>query len=1110
MLRTTLAAALTTTLVLPGMLSLEPPDTDTASVTAAPTDLAALVNPFIGTQKDGNTFPGASTPFGMVQLSPDTLNSSGGGHYAGYNWDHSQIRGFSMLHPSGVGCGLGGNLPIMPTTGDVSSTRSADYASSFSHDSEAADPGYYRVTLDDYGITAELTATTRTGTQRYTFPETDRANVLINTGQALHQITNSTVTVIDDRTIETVMTGQGFCQATEPYTVYTVTTFDRDIESVSTWSGDTLTKDSRQTSGSGNRGVAVTFDATQDRTVEVTTALSWVDLDGARRNMAEEGTSDFDDAREHTYDTWNDWLEKIAVTGGEDEQQRTFYSSLYRALLSPNTGSDVDGRYTGWDQQIHATEDFTYYQTWSLWDTYRTQQQLLSLIAPAQMSDMARSILKVNEHSGWLPRWGYATVETNVMTGDPVTPFLVSAYHQGLLQGFEEEAYAALKHNADVVPPADHPANGRVGNPHYLEHGYVPYNPSAPKKPGDFDLDHGGSATLEYALADAMLATMAESLGHTEDAERYAARGQNYRSIFDPRTDNFRARDTSGMFIGDPDPARSTGFHEGTASQYLWHVQQDIPGLIELLDGAETTEARLDHFFRYDDLMEDLEHTVRELWVNDPYGYYGTDVYNPQNEPNIHAPYVYLWTGQPWKTTDIVHGALTLYTDAPNGVTGNDDMGTMSSWHVLSSIGVYPAVPGAEYWALTSPVFESVLVDLDPSYYTSDLSITAPGTSANNRYIQGVTLNGDDLERSYLTGDDLRAGADVVFAVGDAPSTWATSPDSAPPAIDSADVALNDLAAAVSPTRTIAQSSDQETELALTVDVVAAAPGTVAGTIEVQTDAPLSAGPLADWSINSGNLPMTQTIDIPVTLAANAEPGEYPVAVTVRSGEREVVQTATIAIGAHSPLTAYFNNTGIGDRGTGNANLDLKGWYLLRDALADAGIVQGRTYEVPGNSALTYALPLVPPGEPDNIAANGEKLDLAGTLTGATTFSFVGTGASGNQSGQATVRLDDGSSFTTPLGFTDWCADAPALGNIAIVRTSERGAKTGTDGARCGLFATAPVAIPEGREVIGIDLPVNRDIHVFAIASDAPEPEEPGEPGDTVVDDVAAVTFDDE
>ncbi|WP_256639820.1 GH92 family glycosyl hydrolase [Streptomyces murinus] len=737
--------------------------------------LTDLVNPFIGSQDEGNTFPGAAVPFGMVQFSPDT------GHNTGYDYTQSRIRGFSLVHLSGVGCRIGGDLPVLPTIGDVTQTDDAKYAAAFAHGDETASPGYYRVGLAS-GIRAELTASARTGVQRYTFPATTKANVLLNAAQSLHKASGSKVEILDDRTVRTEITGHGFCRDTGPYTVYTITRFSRPFTAYGTWDGATVTAGSR----AGRGGAYVRFDTTGDRTVEATTALSYVDAAGAAGNLRAEGGRSFDTVRRAARARWETRLAGVRVRGGTDTLRRTFYSSLYRSYLAPNVGGDADGRYFGWDRRVHRARGFTYYQNWSLWDTYRTQAQLLALLAPREARDMARSVVAIDEDGGWLPKWGYGPVETNVMSGDPVTPFLTTAYQMGLLKGFEERAYRALRKNADGVPPAANPGIGREANAEYIRDGFAPFDKDRPlAKMGDSDYHHGASVTLEYTLADAMLAQMARGLGHDADAARYAARSRDYRTIFDPSTGFFRARDASGAFTGSPDPALGTGFHEGTAWQYQWLVPQDLTGMVGLIGGKRAANDRLDSFFAYDRLLADPARTAREVWVHgDAYAYYNAAVYNPMNEPDLIAPYTYLATGQPWKTTDVVHAALTLFTDGPTGMTGNDDLGTMSAWNVLSSIGLFPIQPGYDTWGLSTPVFDRVDLALDRRYWPSGgLTVTAPGTSAADRYVQGVRADGSAHGRTYLTTRALRSLRSLAFTVGPRPSGWGTSAQAAPPVL---------------------------------------------------------------------------------------------------------------------------------------------------------------------------------------------------------------------------------------------------------------------------------------------------------------------------------------
>ena len=777
-------AGLTAAVLCAGLVGAPPPAAAAGHRTGGPPgggQLTRLVDPFVGTRNEGNTFPGAAVPFGMVQLSPDT------GHNTGYDWDDHRIRGFSAVHLSGVGCGLGGDLPAMPTTGDVTSTDNAKYASSYRHSAEKASPGSYKVALDDYkGTTAELTATRHTGQQRYTFPRTAKANVLLNTGQALHKVVRSSVRVLDDRTVAATVTGRGFCQDTRPYTVHTVTRFDRPFTSHGTWAGDAVHKGSGKSAGAGRRGAYLRFDTRHGgRQVGAVTALSYVDGKGAARNLAAEGGRSFDATRAAARRAWERRLEQVSVRGGSAERRRVLYSSLYRALLHPNIGQDVDGRYTGWDKRIHRTKQHGYYQNWSLWDTYRTQAQLLALLAPHESRDMALSLLRVNEQGGWLPKWGYGTVETNIMTGDPATPFLTNAYRQGLLKGHEEEAYRALKKNADKVPPAASQYVGRMANRPYIRDGYVPYVADGAKhKPGDSDYQNGASATLEYALADGALAGMARKLGHPRDAARYAKRSRNYRKVFDRRTGFFRARDREGGFTGPSDPAKSKGFHEGTAWQYNWLVPQDRSGMMALIGGEKATERRLDSFFAYERLRRDPEKTARTVWVNGPYDYDNADKYNPQNEPDLIAPYTYLSTRTPWKTTDVVHAALTLFTDGPDGVTGNDDLGTMSSWMVLSSMGVFPVFPGTDTWGLSTPAFDRVDLRLDRRYYPrGHFTVTADGTNDTKRYVRSASLGGRKLDRTWISTRDIRRAGSLSFSVGAKPSRWGTGPGDGPPGV---------------------------------------------------------------------------------------------------------------------------------------------------------------------------------------------------------------------------------------------------------------------------------------------------------------------------------------
>ncbi|SLN00674.1 Alpha-1,2-mannosidase [Corynebacterium xerosis] len=1006
--------------------------------TAAPTDEASpadsvdLVNPFIGSQAEGNTFPGASLPFGMVQLSPDT------GHYAGYRYTDDRIRGFSMTHVSGVGCGLGGDLPMTPMTGRPDSTDYGQYAQPFRHETESASPGSYQVTLDDPdgAVTAELTATTRTGQQRLTYEGSEESGLMLNAGQALHGMRSSKVEVLDDRTIRTTVEGSGFCQETEPYTLHFLTTFDRDIETVDLFDGDEFTAASTDgsavTEGEARQGAWIGFDTTQDQDVEVTTSLSWVDADGAAGNLAEEGGRSFDEVRDAARSIWQERLDAIMVEGGSEEQRRTFYSSLYRSLLGPHRGDDVDGRYLGWDDDVHTADGHGYYQTSSLWDTYRTQIQLLALIAPQEARDQSISLILQGEQSGRLPRWGWGPVETNVMTGDPVTPQLVTSQQYGLLEGWEDRLWTQLVQNADTVPSTGHPANGRAGNDHYLEHGYVPAETGAECRPGDCDLDHAGSATMEYAVADAAMSVLAEDLGHEDDALRYAERSRSWESIINPDTGFPQPRDADGVFVGDPDPAFTKGFHEGTSWQYNWLVPQDVPGLIAKIGGTEATNERLDSFFAYDQLLADPEGTARDVWVNSAYDYYGTSRYNPQNEPDLHAPYLYLWTGQPWKSPDVVRAALTLFSDNPSGITGNDDVGTMSAWHVLSSLGIYPAIAGTDVLTIGSPIFDRAVIDLPEPFYDGDLVIEAPGTSQDARYVQQVELDGRTHRQSWLTAADLRDGADLDIGLGTEPSDWATRRGEQPPAPvpGRGERQQEDLGAALTTEAPLTVISGDETTIDATVSAVLTGRGEITADVALTSDDAVAVTPeQGELRVQGDGSPQRAELPVTLTVPADAPAGEHTVTATVTSRlgtvESELVvqvlDTGCEAAGSQCivPLEDALTLDGVATlEDTSAGDFDGKGWAFAGDELP-----------APGEALVDDVVMRIPSteGTDPNLAVGPFTVEV-GQLTQRLTL--LATARNGDTSDvPLTLTYADGSAEETTVSVGDWAGGSPKFDN---------------------------------------------------------------------------------
>jgi predicted alpha-1,2-mannosidase len=1053
---------------------------------AAPGDPTALVNPFIGTQNSGNTFPGASAPFGMVQVSPDT------GGQGGYDYLQNSIYGFSQTHLSGVGCGVAGELPMMPTTGAVDSVDVNTYRSPYSHADEESTPGYYRVGLSKYGIGAELTATERTGWQRYTFPATGQANVLFNTGKANQAVQNSEVHVVGDRTIEGRVDAGGFCAGKDRHTVYFSATFDRPFTSTGTWRGSTRTPGSRDAAGAGDNGAWVSFDATTDHDAVVKVGLSYTGLDGARKNLAQEtGDSyDFDQTRTALHDTWVRQLDSIRVGGGTADRQTAFYSALYHAQLHPNVAGDVDGKYAGFDKQVHTADGYTPYQNLSLWDTYRPQNQLLEMLEPQVARDVALSILAIGRDGGWLPRWALANSETNIMTGDPVVPFLVEAWSKGLLAGHEDEAYALMKKNATSTPPADSPYNGRSGVDFYNDRGYIPsgltLGTDCADKGGDNDCVHPASATLEYSAADAALALMAKGLGHTADAKTFADRGQWYRNLWDSSISQFRPRTKDGTWVSPYDPVEAgQQFHEGGAFQYQWLVPQDPAGLVGLMGGKAATQKRLDSFFAYDKLLTDPAGTARNDWISQPYDYYAKPTYNPNNEPDLLSPYMYLWAGAPAKAATVVRAAMTLFTTGPDGMTGNDDLGTMSAWYVFSSLGLYPTMSGANFLAVSSPQFDSATVQI--GQYGSQggtLNITAPGASDTKRYIQKVALNGKDVRQTSLNWSAVAHGGTLAHTLGDKPSSWGTGNGAEPPSVNQAagdsrrhvDTSLQP-AAAVVPTRDTAQN------VQLSLDVLTQSPD--ATLAFVTSSAPAGwkvktkpAWPIVNWS---GRLPVQQTIALTVTVPPGTAVGKYPVHVTVSDiGANKVTRDAVIEVRTAAVCAVTANGQCAVDlRGDVNhdgtatvaqpdqGNFDGSGWSYDADLLPAAGpVVWG---------GVTYSAPEATGTAANFVEARGQSVLVPEGKHA--TVNVVAASHNGPVSTAVTVHYADGTQADVPVTVGDWAGSG---GTVVLDMPHRIKAGSGVDGPSVRLFGQA-LAVDNAKQVSSVTLPNDPRVQFYAI-----------------------------
>lgn len=781
-----------------------------AQSSAVPGGLSAQVNTFIGSKDDGNTFPGASAPFGLVQVSPI------GTHYSGWRYDDEKIFGFGHSFISGAGCWeQGGQVAVLPVTGtigpggtfDTGDAKNFDYkkyGSRYTHEGEIGQAGYYKVRLIDHGgIDAEATALTRAAAERYTFPaKAGTGHVLVNVSQAnaKHRVIGSQVRVVGDRAVEGKLTTVSFCGG-RSYTTWFRMEFDRPFKDFGVWGqagGSKGARFSMESEHDPHNGAWLSFDLGTDRSVTAISAISHVDAEGARGNLRADGMRDgvllgFDDMRAQAQQAWERELASVRIEGGSDDDRTVFYTSLYHALLQPLTGSDADGRYRGYDEAIHVAKDWTYYEYFSLWDTYRSQNQLLALLRPERARDIGRSLLAIDEQGGWLPRWGYANFETNVMTGDPVTPFMADLWRLGALQGQEQQAWKALRKNAFELPPQASRFDGRAGNPSYMAEGFVAYDRTFAGKGMDGDPHQGGSATLEYALADCALSLMAEGTGHRKDAALLRKRSGNWRNLWDGTlqekelgfTGFPRPRMEGGEWFTPPtgqySPRSHYGFHEGTSWQYQWLVPQDVPSLAQAMGGRERMAQRLDAFFAYDALLRDPQ-SARGQWVAGPYAYYGQYRFNPNNEPTMHVPWLYTLIGQPWKTATVLRAAQTLFTNAPNGVTGNDDLGTMSAWYLFGAIGLYPGMPGSGQWLLGVPRFASIELDMGQG---RTLRIRAPGAQGDKlQYLQSASFDGEASSRVWLDWEQLRNGGELDLQLTGThdPQGWGTRAEDLPAA----------------------------------------------------------------------------------------------------------------------------------------------------------------------------------------------------------------------------------------------------------------------------------------------------------------------------------------
>lgn len=701
---------------------------------------AHWVNPFIGTDFTGNTYPGAQAPHGMVQLSPDN-GLPGWDRIAGYFYPDSTIAGFSHTHLSGTGAGDLYDISFLPVVLPyIEAEEPLGAHSKFTHKDESAHAGYYQVRFTDYDINVELTATPRCGVQRYTFPQGNAA-ILLNLRKALNwdATTDTYINKVDSVTIEGYRYSTGWARNQR---VYFRTRFSRPIEKMKI-DTSAIQKDGRRIGTSTN--VRFDFNTRQNEQITLVTALSGVSLEGAARNLQAEAThNDFDRYHADALRLWNDELGKIDIQETDKDERVKFYTALYHSLLAPTIYGDVDGAYPGADAKVHQSDGWTNYSTFSLWDTYRTAHPLYTLIEPERAADMVRSLIVFGEQNGRLPVWNMWGGETDMMIGYHSVPVIADAYLKGLMK--DDSAFNARRALDICLATANLDSYRGIGL--YKKLGYVPYN----IKDGDGE-GWTLSKTLEYAFDDACIAELARYAGDNEQAAVFDKRAQHYRNVFNPATGFMQPRDDKGRFITPFSPDDYTEhICESNGWQYLWNVQHDVQGLIDLMGGSERFTAKLDSMMTYSPQADD------ELPIFST-GMIGQ--YVQGNEPSHHVAYLYNFVGQPHKTQQYVAQIMSeLYKNEPAGLCGNEDCGQTSAWYVMSAMGFYPVNPVGGRYEIGTPRFAELTLHLPDG---KQFKVSAPGVSRENIYVKSITLNGQPLDRYYITHEEIMQGGLLEF-----------------------------------------------------------------------------------------------------------------------------------------------------------------------------------------------------------------------------------------------------------------------------------------------------------------------------------------------------------
>lgn len=1100
----TAATALGTTVAAAGASSAA---TSAASATPV-TNPASLVNPLIGTSGSVDTFPGPDMPFGMMQWGPDTTpdRPSGGG----YEYNDSQLIGYSLTHISGPGCGAYGDLPILPTVGAIGSSPGSTTAT-FTHASETAQPGYYADTLGN-GVGVKLTDAMRAGIGQFNFPATSQANLLLKLTGSQDQVDGTSAQIVGNNQVTGSVTGGHFCGQSSTverdYTLHFDIVFSHPFTANGTWGGTAsstaVTPNSKnitqnkvghaaaatpktaapstkvfggstpdfnvrpheapivhgtatqapQTTVTNPGGVYLTFDTTKNQTVSAKVAISFTSDANAAQNLGSEIPAwNFSQVKTANQAAWNKVLGRIQISGGSNAQQTEFYTALYHALLHPNVFSDDNGQYMGFNGKVQTVaKGHAEYANYSGWDIYRDQVQLAAMVAPQQTSDSITSMLDDYTQTGMMPKWNLGGGESYVMVGDPADSIIADAYAFGAR---DFNIPAALK---AMMAEATTTNNIRPGNATLLKDGYLPYDQSY----GCCNFYGPVSTQLEYNTADYAIAALAKDTGDTADYTKFATLAQSWQNVFNTASGYMQAKLSNGQWLGGFSPSTSSGFVEGTSAQYTPMVPFNLQGLINAAGGNQAWISRLNS------LTSNLTNPS------------GTNA-DLSNEPSLEIPYEYDYAGAPYLAQQVVRNVeQQLYFDAPVGQDGNDDLGAMSSAYVWDELGFYPETPGTPILALGSPVFPKTVVHL-PSGAT--LTSTAPNAQLAAPYIHGLTVNGTAWNKAYLDYSTLGTGATLNYNLSTTPDTsWASSPSAAPPsdptgeqtALTSAGPASG-LVIAPGATGTASLTVTNLTSQAMTADWTATA----------------SSGVTVSPASGALTVPAGSSAKASVTVTAGQTEGSYSVSFATKTGSGASLPVTAVSVDVAKPGELWPYYTSIGDSSDGQttpSGYNGDAWLYSANALATAGVTPGSTVTADG---INYTWPNVPAGQENSIEAAGQTIPVS-LPAGATKIGLLGSATNAGSTGATgtmTVTYTDGSTQQIPVGLSDWTLGAgtfPALsGNTIAITTKYRNIDDGTSDSTTTYVYSVSAALQSGKTVASVTLPTasGGNMGIFAIGA---------------------------